>query len=262
MPPLRVILHPGFHKTGTSTVQAALHANRAALARHLRVVLRPGMAALCEAARAWSATRDPLDMALYTYEAAQLAGTWAPDDPRPVLLASEDLAGHMPGRLGLTSYDATPALMRTLVETVQQVHPDAAFTFYFSTRSAGPWLASCHAQHLAATRMTLDARDYASRYSASADLDAITGRVARAVAPHPVHRCALEDGRDRPLGPLDPLLDAIGLSGPARAALVPASPANTAPDEATRAALLRLNRGDGSDAEVHAAKLALLRGRA
>lgn len=261
MPPLRVILHPGFHKTGTTSAQQALRANRAALSPHVRIILRPGMAALCEAARAWSVSRDPLEMSLLTYEAAKLADGWAPEDPRPVLLACEDLAGHMPGRHGLASYDATPELMQALVETIRQVRPDATFTFFFSTRAADPWLASCHAQHLAASRMTLSARDYARAFRASADLDAIADRVARAVAPHPVHRRTLEDSRDRPLGPLDPLLDVIGVPVAVRAALAPAALANSAPDAATRAALLRLNRGGGSDAEVHAAKRALLRGR-
>lgn len=258
---LRVILHPGFHKTGTTTVQQALRINRAALSPHLRIVLRPGMIAVCEAARAWSRNRDPLDMALFRYELAQLADDWKAGDPRPVLLASEDLCGHMPGRHGLTSYSAAPSLMQAAVETIAQTRPKAGIALFFSTRAAEPWLASCHAQHLAASRMTLSAHDYAERFRASADLDAIVDAVAVA-QPYPVHRQALDASRDRRLGPLDPLLDAVGLPEAQRAGLKPQPAANTAPPVHVLNRLLDLNRGDLDDAALRAAKKSLLQGDA
>lgn len=257
----RVILHPGFHKTGTTTMQQALRANRAALAPHVRIVLRPGMVAVCEAARAWSVGRNPLDMALLRSELARLVGRWKPDDPRPVLLASEDLCGHMPGRHGLASYDAAPALMRAATEAIEQVHPGTEISLFLSTRAGGDWLTSCHAQHLAASRMTLTAAEYADRYRASGDLDAVIDAVAKA-QPYPVHRAALDASRDRRLGPLDPLLDLIGLPDPVRASLAPQPRANAAPPPQVLDRLLALNRGDLDDTALRAAKKTLLQGTA
>ncbi len=249
---MRVIVHAGFHKTGTTSVQQALRLNRAALKPHLRIVLRPAMVAVCEAARGYSAVPDAVNLALFQYELAQLAETWPARDSRPVLLASEDLSGHMPGRKGVKTYQGAPRLMAALVETLRRIHPGAAPEFYFSTRRTDDWLRSCHAQHLCASRLTLDAAKYAKAYRRSANLDAIIDNVAKATA-CPTHRAALEQG-----DPLAALLDVIGLPDELRARLRPADPANTAPPAEVLAALLDLNRGDMSEPDLRAAKRALL----
>lgn len=254
-----VIVHAGFHKTGTTTVQNTLRDNRRLLAPHLQVILRPGMVALCEAARAFSVARDPLEMALFRYELARLAEDWAPGDPRPLLLASEDLSGHMPGRRGLTGYDAAPLLMRALAETLAEAMPGARLQFFFSTRAAAPWLASCYRQTLRATRLTLGEAEYARRFRASAALDAAVDAVARAVAPLPVQRCALETSQDRPLGPLAPLLDLLDLPDAVRAAIVLHPAANAALPQSVNDRLLALNRSDLDDNALRAAKLAAAR---
>lgn len=256
---LRVILHPGFHKTGTTTLQQTLRANRRRLKDYLRIVLRPGMVGLCEAARAWSVAREPLDMALLRLELARMAEGWDTGDPRPVLLACEDLSGHMPGRHGLTAYTAAAPLIAAMAQVIETVRPGAEMTVFLSTRGADDWLASSHAQHLAATRMTLDARSYAARFRGSADLDAVADAVAGA-QPHPVHRVRLEDCRNRRLGPLDPLLDLIGLPDPLRASLVAQPPANRAPPQPVLNRLLALNRSDLDDAALRSAKATLLHG--
>ena len=254
---MRVILHAGFHKTGTTTVQNTLRRNRPLLKRHLRVVLRPGMVPVCEAARAWSVDRDEMTLALLRYELAQLAEGWKADDPRPILVASEDLGGHMPGRRGLQAYDAAPHLMRTIAETLTEVHPDAEITFFFSTRAAAPWLASCHAQHLRAVRMTLDQDAYAARYAGSADLEGIVAEIETAVTPHPVFFEPLEQSRDRPLGPLDPLLRIAKTPPDLSRRIVTLPPANASLPAAARERLLALNRSDLDDAALRAAKQAL-----
>ena len=257
---MRLILHPGFHKTGTSTVQATLRQNRAILRSHLRILLRPDMIATCEAARTYSRSRDALDLALFRYEVAQLGESWDPNDPRPVLMASEDLSGHMPGRHGLKGYSAAPELMKTLVTTLGEIHADLTTTLFYSTRAPGPWLASCHAQHLRACRMTQNVDEYAETHRQSGDLNRIVDRIAAHTAPCKVHRCALEDSRSRPLGPLDPLLDLINLPQSVRVGLHAVPPTNTALPPDCAAQLLALNRGTGDYKSVHAAKQALIRG--
>lgn len=250
---MRVVVHGGFHKTGTTTVQKALRANKPRLKRHLRIFLRPGMIAACEAARAYSQHRDAMNLALFGYEVAQIAETWAPDDPRPVLLASEDLAGHMPGRRGLRRYDATPKLMAVLAETLRAVHPSADIRFYFSTRAATPWLHSCHAQHVRATRMTLDRDTYADAFAGSGDLDKVVADVATATG-CPVSATALEVSAPRPLGPLAPLLDCFDLPARVIARIAPHPAANTAFDPDLLAQMLDINRSARSDADCRAAK--------
>lgn len=252
----RLIVHAGFHKTGTTTVQKTLRKNRAALRRYARIVLRPGMLALCEAARAYSVSRSEWDIGLVKYEAAALLENMAPGGT--VLLSSEDLAGHMPGRRGLRRYDATPRLMAALRFAFQAAWPKAELSFAFTTRAPDPWLASCHVQHVRATRMVLSRKDYARKFRASADLGAILDEVADKCPETPLHRIALED-RPGPLGPTAPLLDLIGVPEVVQTGLKTISPANTAPPPEKLRRLLDLNRSDLTDADLKEAKRALNR---
>jgi len=253
----RIIVHAGFHKTGTTTVQKTLRANRRLLRDHVRIVLRPGMVAACEAARAYSQARDPVTLALFGYELAQLADGWRKSDTRPVLLASEDLAGHMPGRRELRRYDATPRLMQTLAATFGDVLGQVRLAYYFSTRKPAPWLRSCYHQHLRATRITQTAEEYARAHASSARLGRAVYAVRKAVAPHPVSDCLLEDTHSLRLGPVDPVLDLLDIPAEVRAQIVPQPPANTAPSSAKAHALLSLNRSDLDDTALKAAKRAV-----
>ena len=255
---MRVLLHAGFHKTGTTTVQQALYRNRDTLAPHLRLVPRARMAPAGKAAQAWSAGGDPIDLALFGYELAQVMEGWDGDDPRPVVISAEDLCGHMPGRDGVETYAATAPLMQAVAETLAAVQPKAAPVFYFSTRGAGDWLASAYAQHLRASRMTLSAKSFCDRFRGAADLVAVVEGIAAALAPLPVHHCALEQSRARPLGPLDPLLDLLDLPEGLRAGLETQPPTNLALPADCAQGLLALNRSDLDDAALREAKRALI----
>ncbi len=253
--PRAVVIHAGFHKTGTTSVQNMLRANRAALRPGLRIVLRPAMVALCEAARAYSVSQSQVDLGLVRFEAAELSQSWG-DGPETVLMCSEDLSGHMPGRRGLRTYAAAPALMRAMTDSITAAQPDVAVTVVFTTRAPEAWLASCFSQHVRATRMTQTAAQYARSYRASADLSAIADDVRTALPAHTVDQIALEDCAQSPLGPLDPLLRIAGVPEGSREALTALPPANTALPPDDLAALLAINRSDGTDAEVKAAKRA------
>ena len=260
---MRLIFHAGFHKTGTSSVQQALALNRAALSPHLRILLKPDMPALTEAARTASRIEndgaDAPAWALLTYEAAHVLSALDADDPRPVVLSSEDLSGHMPFRQGRPDYGAAPRLMAALKDVAQRAVPGAVVEFLFTTRAAAPWVASCHAQHLRATRMTDDLDTFAARALPHADLTAMIDRIAAAVAPSPVHRAALEDTGPRRLGPVEALFDHIALPARTRAALTPPERANRALPAETQVELLALNRASTDWTATHDAKRAVIR---
>ncbi|MEL6451627.1 MAG: hypothetical protein AAFQ19_10225 [Pseudomonadota bacterium] len=242
----RLIVHAGFHKTGTTSIQHALRQNRKALAP-LTIVLRPDMVALCESARAYSVSRGATDLALLQYEAAELAAGWH----GTVLISSEDLAGHMPGRRGLTRYDATPRIMAALDTAWRKAIPGAGILLAFTTRRPEAWLASCHMQHLRATRMRLSVDDYAHDYAGSADLGGIVDQVAQACPKALVMSLPLE-------GPTDPLAALLQAAGVQHSAIPQMPRRNATEAEALRAALLTINRSDRTDAEARAARKALL----
>ena len=248
--PGRLIVHAGFHKTGTTSIQRLLERNRQAL-DPIGIVLRPDMLALCEAARAYSVSRDPVDLGFVRYEAAVLADGWAEDT---VLLSSEDLSGHMPGRRGINRYDAAPALAAAMAETWEEALPGVSLCFVYMTRDAGPWLASCYVQHLRATRISITSDHYSRAYAASADLTGILAQVHAAVPDAEVRNLALESATNVPLGPADALLSCAGVPEDVRKTLTPAGHANRSLSHKQQQAFLALNRSNLSDDEVRAEK--------
>jgi hypothetical protein len=254
---MRLIVHAGFHKTGTTSIQHVLRRNGKKIARHFRVLTRRDATALCEAARAYSRGEDAADLAFFTYEAAQLFQALDPADPRPVLLSSEDLSGHMPGRFGLTGYDAAPRLMATLEQVARTCLAAPDLRFFFTTRAAAPWLRSTYAQHVRAIRFTEARTAYLARMADHADL-AIWVRRVDAATRAPVTAAALETCGSDPLGPLGPLLDAAGAPAGLRDRLTPLPPANPSFPDHVLDRMLALNRSSLSHDDWVAAKKRLM----
>ena len=256
----KIIVHAGFHKTGTTSLQQTLRANRAALRPDIRLALRPGMTALCESALAYSRSREDYDLGLVKYEAALLIEALEQEMADTIILSSEDLCGHIPGRHGLHGYGATPHLMRALSVAVKTADPDADVTFFFTTRAAGPWLRSCYAQHLRAARMIWDEADYLKRFKTSARLDNVIALVKHQVPERTVVSAALEDHASRPLGIAEALLDHLELDAQRRAALVPSVTRNAALAAGIMTQLLALNRSGLAPAALKKAKRDLIEG--
>ena len=258
----RIMFHAGFHKTGTTSLQQTLRANRAALRPEIRLVLRPGMTALCECARAFSRSREDYDLGLVKYEAAVLVERLSEEDATTIVISSEDLSGHMPGRHGLHGYGAAPHLMRALSVAFKMAAPDDELTFFFTTRALDPWLRSCYAQHLRFARMIWDEADYVKRLKTSAEHEKIIDLVRREVPEQTVVRAAFEEHAERRLGLAEALVDHLGLSDERCAKMSAAAPRNAALPADILAELLTLNRSDLDDTALKKAKRAVIEGAA
>ena len=105
--------------------------------------------------------------------------------------------------------------------------------------------------------MTLDFDGFQDAYTDAANLDAIVSEIARRV-PAQVYTQALEDCRDLPLGPTDPLLDLCDIPFSLRPSLVPVPRANERMSDDVLAALLAANRTQQGAQARNAAKAAIL----
>lgn len=258
----RILIHAGFHKTGTTGLQETLRTNQHALQPKIQLVLRPGMKALCASARAYSRSRSDLDLGLVKYEASLLLDSLHTSAAEIIILSSEDLSGHMPGRYGLRSYGAAPHVMRALALACKTTAPKASCDFFFTTRAGEPWLRSCYSQHLLNTRMVMDETEYVKRFAPFADHTAIIAQVEAEVPDNKVTLATLEAGADAPLGIAGALLDCLDLDPAIRAALVPTEKPATMVSEPSNDQLLALNRSDLDDASLRAEKRMLLKGDA
>ena len=253
---MKVIFHPGFHKTGTSTLQAALRENQNRLWPGIRIIQKEDMPGLTGAAKGYSVSLKPVDLALVIYEATQVAERITPDTDT-VIITSESLCGQIPGRDNVQDYGAAPRLLSTISAAFDAVHPTAEQSFFFSTRAPEAWLKSCHAQHLRASRMRMTADAYIETYASSAQLDAILNAIKSALPSRKVTAVPVEDTGTSRLGMLDHLLDLTTLQPDQRAMLSPAAWANRAPPPEQLDAFLRINLSDLSDHDARAARLKL-----
>lgn len=253
--PRAIILHAGFHKTGTSTVQHTLRANRALLKPYLVFRLKPAMKDLLHAARGYSTWRDPLTLwkAERRFEALLRSLPAMPN--RVLCLSAEELSGHMPGRGDLADYSAAPILAARYAAICRATFPDAALQFCFGTRDADTWLRSAWAEHVKSSSITLDAASFAARYAQAADLTAITNAVAAATA-CPVHRLDMAASAHAPAAPL---LTLCGVPPAVQDACIWPAPVNTRLPDGVLLDLLAANRAYEDRDARRAAKTALLK---
>lgn len=252
---MRFVIHAGFHKTGTTSVQSMLRENARVLDPHVRVFLKDGFEDLTHRARSFSIDPRERTLADVTRAAADFMSELDADDPRPVLMASEDLSGHMPGRHGLECYDGAGLVMKCIaVAAFECFGDDTDVTFYFSTRDRTAWLRSTWWQNLRSTRLTLDLPAYCAQFDDARTLDDILDEVATDVAPAKVASRRLEEVGDGPLGPLDPVLDLLDLPGLDRTTLKALPPENVQPDIGIDAVFLALNQSDLPDKDVQDTK--------
>lgn len=258
MPP-RLIIHAGFHKTGTSSVQKMLQQGRAALSPALRILLKTDMPDLCRAARDYAFAPGPLPLSLFAYEVARVFEVLDPADPRPVLISAEDLAGLIPGRRRRLGYPVAATLMQVLLETADEAWGQPLNGLvYYSTRDSETWMQSCYNQHLRATRITQDYETYRAWQAQAADLYAMARGIAAAVPAGRVINRPLEKMVRMPHGPLTPLFRFAGVPEALRNQVRRVGRINRSLSPAIQAELLALNRSDRPTSEVTQLKQALI----
>lgn len=256
--PRRIIIHGGFHKTGTSSVQNTLRDNRVAMKKQIALRLRWHMKDLIAAAHSYSNGRDPTALAEVQAHFETLM-TALPGMPRRTLiLSAPELAGHLPGRPGLEDYAAAPVLFYAYWELAKKHYPAADIQFYLTTRAPEAWLASVYGQHVASSDMSLGLGAYRAQYTRTSDLAGMVAEIASRV-PAPVHHCALEDCKELPLGPAGPLLDLCKLPTAMQATLAPAAPDDKRDAPEVLLALLDANRTYADPKARQAAKDAIQR---
>lgn len=251
----RILLHPGFHKTGTSSIQHFLWTNRAALAPHAQLRLLRHLKEPARLCMAFSRSHDPLVLLdLADALAASLDGL---DPSRPLILSCEGLSGHLPGWPGVDSYAAAPITLAYVAGFMAERAPGADLQVLLTLRAPVPWLHSAWRHHLMGQRLTLDWPAFRDRYAPAADLPAMAREITEALDGLPLTTLDLADITGHPQGPGGALLAAFGLPAPQLADFTPVGRDNPGPDAALSATVLDLNRGPLDDGALRAEKARL-----
>lgn len=245
---MRILVHPGFHKTGTTSVQYGLQRNEGVLAGRVRVLQMEDFPKAITAARRHTAQPAPRRLRNYAAGFAEAVTPLDPFDARPLLISSEKLLGWIPGRKENWSYADTPDFMERLADVLTgHFGAVAEVTFYFTTRAAEDWQRSVYWQNLRSMRITEAFEDYRVRLDEAARLDDVVAAVrARLDGRATVMSRPIEDLTTGPQGPLGAILRELGVEA---GDLVPFKSYNMQPAGAAEE-LLRLNRSDLGDAAL------------
>lgn len=256
----RIVIHPGFHKTGTSSIQQFLWVNRAALSERLAILQLRHLKEPARMCMSFSRRQNPLMLSdlVGELDAVLSQQGLGPDEPRDILVSCEALSGHCPGWPGVLDYMAAPYTATVLAGYFADRFAGAEVMVVYSTRAAEDWLLSAWRHHLAGLRLTEDFADWAARMRRAADFDTVIGEVAGAVAPAQVYTLPLADAARHEKGPGGALIELFDLPEVARQPLDPVGHANRGPDEALSRELLWLNRSNLADPALRQSKARLL----
>jgi hypothetical protein len=255
---MRIVLHAGFHKTGTTSLQVTLAAHRTALAGHAHIAtlsLTPGLVRATDAARAYS-----LDHDLASLQAGMRG--WAHGLSVPeglaLIISAEDFAGHMPGRFGLVDYRAAIDTIPAAVSALRDRFPAAQVQVLLTTRDARPWLKSLHWQLAMHPEMMLKQRRFCKDFASAADFAAVIAPLTRALAGQAgVTAVPLEALVGRRLGFAEAVYDLAALPDGLRAALPPVGAHNRRSVEGLADQFVALNRARLPKDELERAKIAM-----
>lgn len=258
MPPC-IVFHAGFHKTGTSSLQAALRLHRPALSPLFAIETRassPALLAAAEAARALSL--DPGHPETLTSTLHAWAAGLSLQPEQGLLVSSEDFSGHMPGRFGLQDYRAALPIARAIRQALHHRFPDRPLHLVYTTRDPAGWLRSIHWQLSKHEEMRTGPGRFARHYAAAADFAPLLATLRAALPDTPVTEAALADLAPRRLGPVEAIYDLAGLPDALRAALPALPPSNQAPPHDLARVFVKLNRSDLPRDRIHRMKRDML----
>ena len=253
-----LVIHAGFHKTGTSSIQAFFQSNRKALAPHVAVVLKGDMDDLIRACRGYSKGRSGFDRAKLTLRAEALFAKLARRPKKALLLSAEELSGHMQGRPGTDDYGAAVDILGDLVRVARVLMPKRAVIICLGTRETEAWIESAFWEHVKSSSLTSGLEEFRAAFHPAADLDGMVDKILTGAMPDRILRMPLENPPEGGLAA--PILDLLDLPIGLRETLKPVVEKNRRDPPEMREEFLRINRAVTDRVERARMKKALRRG--
>ncbi|MGR3490757.1 MAG: hypothetical protein ACU0DW_01755 [Shimia sp.] len=256
----RIIVHAGFHKTGTTSLQHYLRTHRPQMRRFFNYLDYRTFPEVTGAANTFSQAQNQLTLRRFsTRLRTALDGQLEGD---VTVISAEAFSGLMPGHRRWTGrpildHSAADPLARAVLACIDRLVPEAQISLAYTTRDRDSWIKSVWAHLVRSIRMTDDLPTFRGRFQGDWGPTAAAHRLKGAL-PCPVHVLPLEDAQGRLGGPAGPLLDLVGVPQGVQARWPAAAQKNTGQAKADVERLLHLNRTVRGRAALRAAKQALL----
>lgn len=252
---LKVVVHQGFHKTGTRTLQTMLYRNRFRLKDRVNVLVPRDLKEAGFAARRYSVAPNERTLQKFRQMFRQTLLPFEGQTDAPLLISSEEFAGMIPGRKDVWSYHQTHVLAEVILDEINRFADNKArITFFYTTRDAPDWIKSVYWQNIRGNRIQEDLSEYAELLTPGADLESVVGRVAAQMSSRAEVISLNISGLSDRLFPVTKVLSILNVRSDD---LTPVSNLNVQPVGAAEH-FLELNRSNMTDEDVIAAKQAYL----
>ncbi len=260
----KVIVHAGFHKTGTTSLQDFFSDNKAALAPYVAYYGKADFLKTGGHARIYA--QRPFPHRLIKFRRSLRRFLQSIPDDKIIVLSRETFSGGMPGHHSLggrlmVSYErAATRLAKVIIsELKKRFGPDVDITFFYTVRAREPWIKSIYGHLLRSIRIADDFESFRDQFPEQLSPANEAAKLTKKLAPVPVVTSALEQTSQLPDGPASALLDLLEIPKDVRASLRPVEAKNTANSADLQDAFLKLNREIKDKALLKEKKEALLK---
>ncbi|SEQ40647.1 hypothetical protein SAMN05428995_104161 [Loktanella sp. DSM 29012] len=260
----RVVVHPGFHKTGTSSLQTYLTKHRAALCPYMAFYGKDDFLQAGAAARLYA--QRPFRWRLWLFRRRLDRFLATISDAPVVVLSRETFSGSMPGhrrmsgRLITRYHDVAVPLGHQINAALRaRFGPDVQITYFYTLREREDWIRSVYGHLLRSIHLTCDFNAFRAQFPDLIDPATEAMRITQNLGIADVHCADLHDIGHRRAGPASALLDLIGVPAAVQDALPPAARANAGQDLELQNTFLALNRAGLSKAALKRRKEELRR---
>ena len=248
----RVIVHAGFHKTGTTSLQTYLRRNRKLLGSYAAIYLKEDFLDAGNAGRIYGLKPYPWRLRRFRRRLRKFLNS-IPDE-RVIFLSWEGFSGVMPGHRrsgGRSVRDMARTgkpLARAIVKELKaRFGPTTDITFFYTLREREAWINSVYGHIVRSIRLTMDFDTFRTGLPKLPHLKDEAEQIAKAIAPVPVVTVNLEEMTTKAQGPAYGALQLIGVPEDVIAALPAAQKVNAGNAPEIRAECLRLNRSVTDD---------------
>jgi hypothetical protein len=259
----RIIVHAGFHKTGTTSLQTYLAQNRTTLAPWFDYYGQNDFKNAGARARIYA--QKPFPWRLLRFRLNFRAFLRTIPNAATIVLSRETFVGVMPGHRdwrGRMLMDFAPAAVPlcqvVISELKRRFGAGAEIEFLFTTRERESWIRSVYGHLLRSIHLTESFEEFRAGFPDLIDLTGEANRIAPHLKPCKLHLRAMEDYVTSPTGPAGAVLELAGVPQDVVATLPSATRANAGQTSAQEEAFLAINRQSLSKAEKKARKEALL----
>ncbi|MFT4716519.1 MAG: hypothetical protein ACI9ZD_000174 [Paracoccaceae bacterium] len=254
-----VIVHAGYHKCATTSLQDFLQVNKDALRPYLHYYGKADFLTAGAHARIYS--QRPYLWRLWRFRRSLRTFLNHIETTETIVLSRETFSGSMPGHRKFSGAmmmgyaDAAKPLSQVILsELRRRFGKDVTVIFAYSTREKESWIASIHGHLLRSIRLLDDLTTFRARFPSLRAPAEEAAEMTAYLAPVQVMNIPIEEYTNHPEGPAAALLDLLSVPKSIRSSFKPAKRTNSGQNADARAQFLALNREISNKTSLKQAK--------